>query len=286
MGGVEMARFSGMEVASGDYITFIDSDDWLIDNNIIDKMVKAASENDSDIVEMGITRYYVPWYKKPTYRPYDGTISQPELFNNYYASFFGKNIINVNMCGKLYRKNLLNKAELTPLGLKMGEDEAFNLRVFPYIKKFTSIPEIGYAYRWGGVTTRYNPNFYTDLVKLYKYRRKFLLKHPHTEVLDYLKIELKNVLLTQIEMMITYLNLCRNDIIKWIEVELSSELYTDVPFLADRNHRHIMETSDMIAIRDRDVNCLYEIAMNRYKRNNNRRMIKRMLSFIHKIHLI
>lgn len=48
-GGVSAARNAGLYSAKGDYISFVDSDDYL-DSHFYEKMLKAAKENDADVV--------------------------------------------------------------------------------------------------------------------------------------------------------------------------------------------------------------------------------------------
>lgn len=48
-GGLSAARNSGLEVATGEYVYFIDSDDW-IDLDYLEKMVEKIEDNDVDIV--------------------------------------------------------------------------------------------------------------------------------------------------------------------------------------------------------------------------------------------
>ncbi len=48
-GGASRARNTGMKYTTGDYLYFIDSDDW-IDLNYISEMVKAAKKSDADII--------------------------------------------------------------------------------------------------------------------------------------------------------------------------------------------------------------------------------------------
>lgn len=280
--GVEKARFTGIEFANGEYLMFIDSDDWLCNKGIIEKMVNTADITNADYVEMDMQRTVDSFglITKKSQPSVTGEIIQPSLFNDYYLSFFGKNMLSVNVYGKLYRKSIFNQSDITPLGLNMAEDEAVNLRIFPNLKKIYILPEIGYSYRWGGMTSKYNPHFYPNLLKFYKFRRQFLIEHPHPLALDYLKIELKNILLTQIEMLITYKPETKNDIISWIASEISTDTYTDIPMLTNKEHQHLRYSRDMTAIRDKDANTLYEIAHERFRQSKMKRLMKKILSQI------
>ena len=168
--GVDKARFSGLDVAKGNYVTFIDSDDWLCDKGILGIMVAKAEETGADYVEMGMQRVMdkFGWIKRPSVSSALGFINQPELYEKYYISYFGINLLKVNMAGKMYRKSVLNVACLQPSGLVMGEDLAFNLKLFPRLKSIYILDNIGYSYRFGGMTSRYNPHLLPDLKALYK----------------------------------------------------------------------------------------------------------------------
>lgn len=54
--GLARARFSGMDVASGEWLTFVDSDDWLLRNDILDKAHSKATETGADYVEFCFKR--------------------------------------------------------------------------------------------------------------------------------------------------------------------------------------------------------------------------------------
>ena len=52
-GGLSVARNRGLEIATGDYISYIDSDDW-IEKNMYETLLEAAMKNDADMVKCGI----------------------------------------------------------------------------------------------------------------------------------------------------------------------------------------------------------------------------------------
>ena len=50
--GVSCARNAGLEICTGDLISFVDSDDWL-DLQMFEKLVSCLSENDADAAMCG-----------------------------------------------------------------------------------------------------------------------------------------------------------------------------------------------------------------------------------------
>ncbi len=50
------ARNNGIKIATGEYIGFVDSDDY-IDNDFYEKLYNTAKHNDSDMAISGIIRF-------------------------------------------------------------------------------------------------------------------------------------------------------------------------------------------------------------------------------------
>lgn len=58
--GVEKARLFGLKKCHGDYVTFVDSDDWL-PRNAVKKLVNVLEKNDADVSFGTVTRVLDKW---------------------------------------------------------------------------------------------------------------------------------------------------------------------------------------------------------------------------------
>lgn len=106
------------------------------EKDVLKRMYDKAIETDVDYVEVGMQRVLDRHkiIKKKAYSIIKGLITQPQLFDSYYISFFGVNILSVNIWGKLYKSRILQNPT-QPIGLAMGEDLYFNLELFPHLQK-------------------------------------------------------------------------------------------------------------------------------------------------------
>lgn len=273
--GVEKARYDGILIATGDYICFVDSDDWL-EKDVLKRMYDKAIETDVDYVEVGMQRVLDRHkiIKKKANPAVRGLITQPQLFDLYYISFFGVNILSVNMCGKLYKNSIL-KEPPQPIGLAMGEDLYFNLEIFPRLKKIYIDNYIGYNYRFGGMTTRYNKNLFPNLKVLYGIKKEKIEKYQYYKASEYIHIELKNVLISDIKQRILFKYGSQEDIINQINQELMDSVWNDIQQIKDSNISSIVQ-----AIINKDANTIYEICKKDTKKYYPQWILKRIISKI------
>lgn len=269
--GVDCARFSGMSVASGDWLVFVDSDDWLLSDDILEKAHSKAIETGADYVEFCAKRVMDRFGRigRISHNSVYGLIEQPVLFDDYYMSFFGVSILQTYMWGKLYRKSIVDGAGLSPSGLGMCEDYLFNLKLFPHLKKIYIMDDVGYAYRYGGMTSKYNPYLYPNLEYLFRFKLELIEKYNYLKAKDYVLIEIKNVLMSDVEQMILYNIDSRTNIEKIISERLNQPYWEMLKAVKAQDDFQSQPPVD--AILRKDASVIYELA----ERNNNSQRLMR-----------
>lgn len=275
--GVEKARYDGILAATGEYICFVDSDDWL-EKDALKRMYEKAVETDADYVEIGMQRVLDRHkiLKRKSNPVVKGLITQPQLFDSYYISFFGVNILSVNIWGKLYKRKILNNPP-QPIGLAMGEDLYFNLEIFSRLQKIYIDDHIGYNYRFGGMTTRYNKNLLPNLKVLYSIKKRKIEKYKYDKASDYIRIELKNVFISDINQRILFHYGSKEDIINQIDQELTDPVWNDIQQIKGPK---IIVSSIVQAIINKDANTIYEICKSETRKYYSQWLLKRIISKI------
>ena len=280
--GVDKARFDAINYLlscnSADCVTFIDSDDY-VEPEALAQLAKAMAETDADVIEMRNSRCIRNFKFKRNPYIEAKTISQPQLFDDYYVSFFGINILSVSIWGKLYRLDLFRKAKLTPSGFKMGEDLIMNMKLFPFINRYRIIDYYGYNYRVGGLTSRYNPTLWTDLKSQYYLKRQQLVDCDYMKALKPLNIELKNILISAIIQRISFLKKSDDTLRQWVLAELNDTvLWHDIEEMSETEPDPIYK---YIATKDADSIIL--IVKERLHEQRWRRRTKKLLIHLSKL---
>ncbi len=141
-GGVSVARNQGLSLASGEYVMFVDADDW-IRPGIIGRMMETMQKTDADIVTCNI---------KQKARPEDEDSLCEEGYTlcdreQYIRVFFriGSNEYVHYPVAKIYKKKFLPNP-LYPPSIRIGEDVLGTYRALRDVQKIARMNEVGYYY--------------------------------------------------------------------------------------------------------------------------------------------
>ena len=182
--GVSAARNYGIDVAKGEFISFVDADDWL-DTRYLEKLIAAQVEHDVDLTMCEFTNILEANGTERRMVSFDGDIyySGGSMIESYVLP---KTLMNNNrqMIGnpycKLYKMKLLEEYKIRfNEELKLHEDRLFNYEYVQHIVNFCYIAET-YYYRlvWKGSSMRiFRKNIYEEYIKICKVYTNMLMKH-------------------------------------------------------------------------------------------------------------
>lgn len=264
--GIERNRFVGLAAVKGEYVMFMDHDDWLFDEFSLQHLIDNALKTKADVV-IGQHRNAYGLVSRFCPIPIEtGMIYQPELKDKYYCSYFGVNRMPVLVWARLYRKDLIDKAKMEPHGLRYADDVAWNLFIMPFADSVSIIPETVYVHRWGGLSSTVSHAL--DEYKLfYRIRRDAMVRFDFLEARKWLDIEMKNILFEHLRQQLdmqrkdaeTVCALLRKEMDEpiWSELtptllQMSSDAFTaalltkDAPAMVAVVQQHIQKPSERI----------------------------------------
>lgn len=172
-GGLSDAKNFGIKKASGKYVAFVDSDDW-IENNMYENMYYKLKDTKSNIVVCGRYIEYENGEKKEWYNKNEIIINKEQSLI-YLNSFYN---FDMSSCDKLYEKSLFDNIEF-PYGKKC-EDAYTTYLLFNKADRVTYIPKCFYHYFQRGGSISRNEKINMDYIYAAEEQLEFFTtKYPH-----------------------------------------------------------------------------------------------------------
>lgn len=182
--GVSTARNSGIKIAKGKYIGFVDSDDY-VDINMYEKLYNASIIGDYDIVVCDL-------FTVNNNRKKRMTSGLRVNLNNKNSVRENMNSINATLCNKIYKTNII-KNNLFTENMEY-EDVEFLYKLLPKIGNIGIVNEPLYFYnkRDDSTTHTYSEKWYKlldNLDLIIKYYKDNNLYNEYKKELEYMYIK-------------------------------------------------------------------------------------------------
>lgn len=152
-GGLGPARNSGIDVARGEYVGFVDSDDW-VEPEMYEGLWRAASEAGAQLAFTGIKTVSQGEIGEVHEHPFAGQVLRgPNEIMRLRGAFYGAPPARVkddptpiSACVAIYERSLLEEHGLRFMNIR-SEDKVFNTQVSRKAQVVTAIAGAPYCYR-------------------------------------------------------------------------------------------------------------------------------------------
>lgn len=169
--GVSRARNHGLDVATGDYVAFVDGDDY-IDRDAVEKIMTAAVTHDADIVIFGGRAFPETAWVTEVFGPRNVARS-----GDGASMIFEERGCIPSAANKAYRRSLIENAHLRFCEtLVLGEDTSLQFLIFPLAHTFVFLSDRLYHYRFERAGSAVTEGF----------KKRFEQLSRHVDVLRYI----------------------------------------------------------------------------------------------------
>lgn len=177
--GLSAARNDALKICTGQYVMFVDSDDW-IDTDMCEVMYKTVVENQADVCMCCYTKEFGNNSSVESIFGHDIVLEGEEFREKFYRRLFGlcgEELRNPEKCDsivsawmQLFKREIVSDVEFIDTKIIGTEDLMFQIIAYRNCKKFVYIDKPMYHYlkiNQSSLTSLYKPNLYWQREKMF-----------------------------------------------------------------------------------------------------------------------
>lgn len=277
--GLGYARNSGISMAKGSYIAFIDSDDSVSNDHFL-KLLNMAKKEHADVCLGGMTDIYEK-SKVENMHPFAGKVFlKNQIMRELLPSMLGYdetggNYSGMSVCRGIYRKEIFDIYDVKFHSEReyISEDALFNIDFLSHCNIVSVIEGAGYYYyhNSGTLTTRYNPSRFFQIKKFFLYEDELIKKWSNYEQL---KNRIASMFIANLRVSIMQevghnsynSKICRKNIKKIVFDECVQNVINEYDF----SKMPIKQRIFCLAIKYKNVFLVRTMALFQYKKNEKK----------------
>lgn len=170
-GGLSDARNVGLKRSSGDYVIFVDGDDWWAHENCLQMLVQEQEKvTNCDFIGFNCSYYYQETNKEIPWKSYSDQLLQETDPSRCVQLLIADGLFPMSACMKMLNRSFLINNNLFKEGI-IGEDIPWFIDVLYVAKKCCFVNLYMYMYTRGvesSITAGFSLKKYTDLFTILK----------------------------------------------------------------------------------------------------------------------
>lgn len=202
-----------------------------------------------------------------------------EIKDELITAWFHGHPFPCNLWGKVYKREYLDIEDKYVKHIKfLGEDLYTNMEIFLNLKKVSLIDEYLYFYKVGGYTSKYMPYFFNDIIEGYNSQKKVIDEYCY----DVKHINGISIMLLNTFKSVIY-NLFLGDLSEKEILNKINEYINTKQIIESKENRGAIkyfskfDPEYLNALNKKDIEFLYQTQLKKFKKNNYKRVIQKIL---------